>query len=80
MTSALRIVVSRWAMMTVVLFSLSRSWSSASCTTSSDSESSADVASSSRSSFGSPTRTRAMATRCFCPPESCPPLSPTCVS
>lgn len=33
--------------------------------------SSAEVASSQRSTFGSDASARAMATRCFCPPERC---------
>ena len=46
----------------------------------SDSLSRADVASSSSSTAGLRTRARAIATRCFCPPESLPPPSPTCVA
>mmetsp|Transcript_31415 Transcript_31415/g.77352 ORF Transcript_31415/g.77352 Transcript_31415/m.77352 type:complete len:82 (-) Transcript_31415:172-417(-) len=42
--------------------------------------SSADVASSSSSTIGFLISARAIATRCFCPPESWPPPSPTCVS
>ena len=44
------------------------------------SESSADVASSSNSIFGFRSSARAIATRCFWPPESWPPLAPTYVS
>jgi len=40
----------------------------------------AEVASSSRRIFGFLTSARAIATRCFCPPLSCVPLSPTFVS
>mmetsp|Transcript_36330 Transcript_36330/g.85236 ORF Transcript_36330/g.85236 Transcript_36330/m.85236 type:complete len:145 (-) Transcript_36330:1436-1870(-) len=50
--------------------------SSASCTTPSLSESSALVASSSRRILGFRTSARAIAMRCFCPPDSCAPLSP----
>ena len=39
----------------------------------------ADVASSSNNILGSLTRARAMATRCFCPPDKWPPLGPTLV-
>mmetsp|Transcript_7731 Transcript_7731/g.13720 ORF Transcript_7731/g.13720 Transcript_7731/m.13720 type:complete len:81 (+) Transcript_7731:491-733(+) len=46
----------------------------------SDSASRALVASSKRRIPGFRTRARAMATRCFCPPESCAPRSPTSVS
>ena len=44
------------------------------------SESSAEVASSSNSIFGFRSSARAIATRCFWPPESWPPLAPTFVS
>mmetsp|Transcript_28619 Transcript_28619/g.52239 ORF Transcript_28619/g.52239 Transcript_28619/m.52239 type:complete len:100 (+) Transcript_28619:1736-2035(+) len=44
------------------------------------SESKAEVASSSNSTFGFFTRARAIATLCFWPPESCAPPSPTSVS
>mmetsp|Transcript_17390 Transcript_17390/g.43733 ORF Transcript_17390/g.43733 Transcript_17390/m.43733 type:complete len:132 (-) Transcript_17390:1344-1739(-) len=54
-------------------------WSSASCTTRSLAASSADVASSSSRMRGALTTARAIATRCFCPPLSCTPRSPTCV-
>mmetsp|Transcript_4076 Transcript_4076/g.12885 ORF Transcript_4076/g.12885 Transcript_4076/m.12885 type:complete len:111 (+) Transcript_4076:129-461(+) len=53
-----------------------RACSSASWTSFSDRESSADVASSRSRSFGSRTSARAMATRCFWPPESRPPRGP----
>ena len=54
--------------------------SSAACTVDSLSVSSADVASSSSRIVGLRTRARAMAIRCFCPPLSCAPRSPTIVS
>mmetsp|Transcript_1083 Transcript_1083/g.993 ORF Transcript_1083/g.993 Transcript_1083/m.993 type:complete len:99 (+) Transcript_1083:332-628(+) len=49
----------------------------ASCTKCSDSASSADVASSRRRIRGFITRALAIATRCFCPPLSFMPRSPT---
>ena len=52
----------------------------ASCTSLSDSASSAEVASSSRRMRGSESSARAMATRCFCPPLSLTPRSPTSVA
>mmetsp|Transcript_100248 Transcript_100248/g.272560 ORF Transcript_100248/g.272560 Transcript_100248/m.272560 type:complete len:144 (+) Transcript_100248:415-846(+) len=64
-------------MTSVVRCSLSSSASSASCTTRSLSVSSALVASSSSSTRGRRTMQRAMATRCFWPPLSCAPRSPT---
>mmetsp|Transcript_25535 Transcript_25535/g.54513 ORF Transcript_25535/g.54513 Transcript_25535/m.54513 type:complete len:81 (-) Transcript_25535:1788-2030(-) len=79
MLSAFRMVLSLWAMITVVLCLVEMIFSRASCTTSSDWESSAEVASSNIKILGSPTKTRAMAMRCFCPPESWDPLSPTFV-
>mmetsp|Transcript_12331 Transcript_12331/g.36634 ORF Transcript_12331/g.36634 Transcript_12331/m.36634 type:complete len:146 (+) Transcript_12331:237-674(+) len=57
-----------------------RAFSSACCTTRSLSLSSALVASSSRSTGGSRTSARQMATRCFCPPDRRLPRGPTCVS
>ena len=54
--------------------------SSAACTTSSDLESSALVASSSKQIFGLRTMARAIARRCFCPPLSLTPRSPQYVS
>uniref|UniRef100_A0A1L8D777 Uncharacterized protein n=2 Tax=Nyssomyia neivai TaxID=330878 RepID=A0A1L8D777_9DIPT len=72
------IVVRRWAIVTHVR--PSRAASSASCTIFSLSISRADVASSSRRIRGFRMRALAMATRCFCPPESCVPLSPRRVS
>mmetsp|Transcript_34656 Transcript_34656/g.62391 ORF Transcript_34656/g.62391 Transcript_34656/m.62391 type:complete len:99 (+) Transcript_34656:1389-1685(+) len=55
------------------------SLSSASCTTRSLTVSRALVASSKSSTAGSRTMALAMAMRCFCPPLSCIPRSPTCV-
>mmetsp|Transcript_7633 Transcript_7633/g.20683 ORF Transcript_7633/g.20683 Transcript_7633/m.20683 type:complete len:99 (-) Transcript_7633:39-335(-) len=80
MMSALRMVDRRWAMITVVRFCVASTLSKASCTTSSDSLSSALVASSRSRIAGLATNTRAMAMRCFCPPDSWAPLSPTWVS
>ena len=54
--------------------------SSAACTVASLSVSNADVASSSKRIVGLRTSARAMAMRCFCPPLSCAPRSPTSVS
>jgi hypothetical protein len=54
--------------------------SSAFWTTISLSLSNAEVASSRRRIFGFRTRARAMAIRCFCPPERAVPLLPTRVS
>mmetsp|Transcript_2244 Transcript_2244/g.3098 ORF Transcript_2244/g.3098 Transcript_2244/m.3098 type:complete len:85 (-) Transcript_2244:744-998(-) len=73
-------VESLCAMMTVVRFESSLSLSKACCTTSSLSLSSALVASSRRRMGGSLINARAMAIRCFCPPDSCVPESPTWVS
>mmetsp|Transcript_5844 Transcript_5844/g.10524 ORF Transcript_5844/g.10524 Transcript_5844/m.10524 type:complete len:104 (+) Transcript_5844:142-453(+) len=53
--------------------------SSASCTMYSESASSALVASSSSRMLGLRTRARAMAMRCFCPPDICTPFSPQLV-
>uniref|UniRef100_A0A0D9YED5 Uncharacterized protein n=1 Tax=Oryza glumipatula TaxID=40148 RepID=A0A0D9YED5_9ORYZ len=53
-------------------------WSSACCTSFSDSESSALVASSSKSIAGFLMTARAMAIRCFWPPDSSAPRSPIC--
>mmetsp|Transcript_10377 Transcript_10377/g.17838 ORF Transcript_10377/g.17838 Transcript_10377/m.17838 type:complete len:83 (-) Transcript_10377:826-1074(-) len=76
---ALRTVVRRWAMTMVERFLLASRSSSAACTMRSLSLSSADVASSSSRMEGSFTMARAIATRCFCPPDSCDP-DPTSVS
>mmetsp|Transcript_23279 Transcript_23279/g.76488 ORF Transcript_23279/g.76488 Transcript_23279/m.76488 type:complete len:129 (+) Transcript_23279:97-483(+) len=73
------IVDSRCAMTIVVHLVVARSASRASWTTRSDLASSADVASSSTRISGSRTSARAMATRCFWPPESWTPRAPTAV-
>jgi len=78
MVSALRTVLRRWATTIVVRPSMSRS--SASCTTRSDSASSADVASSRSRTLGSFTMARAIAMRCFCPPLIWVPRSPHSVA
>lgn len=72
--SAPWMVLSRWAMMSTVRPSVARS--SASCTTRSDSASSALVASSRISTLGFFTRARAMAILCFWPPDRVTPRSP----
>mmetsp|Transcript_32676 Transcript_32676/g.101812 ORF Transcript_32676/g.101812 Transcript_32676/m.101812 type:complete len:130 (-) Transcript_32676:598-987(-) len=71
-------VLMRWAMMMDVRRAMTRP--SASCSWCSVCESSALVASSSRSTGGSFSTVRAMATRCFWPPESAAPALPTSVS
>ena len=78
--SAWRIVERRCAIVTVVRRCCAMIESSAACTTRSLSLSSADVASSSSSTAGRRTIARAMAMRCFWPPDSLPPPRPTCVS
>mmetsp|Transcript_57235 Transcript_57235/g.135196 ORF Transcript_57235/g.135196 Transcript_57235/m.135196 type:complete len:175 (-) Transcript_57235:2511-3035(-) len=78
--SALRIVERRCAITMVVRFVFCISSSSACCTTFSLVVSRADVASSSSRIAGFLIIARAIATRCFCPPESWPPLDPTSVS
>mmetsp|Transcript_29511 Transcript_29511/g.71116 ORF Transcript_29511/g.71116 Transcript_29511/m.71116 type:complete len:89 (+) Transcript_29511:1724-1990(+) len=78
MLSALRIVDSLCATTSTVRPSMRLS--RASCTSFSLSLSSADVASSRRRTLGSEMMALAMAMRCFCPPDSCAPLSPTMVS
>mmetsp|Transcript_31747 Transcript_31747/g.63414 ORF Transcript_31747/g.63414 Transcript_31747/m.63414 type:complete len:106 (+) Transcript_31747:163-480(+) len=72
-------VDSRCAITTVVRRCLAMISSSAACTTFSLSLSNADVASSSNSTAGWRTRARAIATRCFWPPDSFSPRIPTCV-
>mmetsp|Transcript_17056 Transcript_17056/g.46807 ORF Transcript_17056/g.46807 Transcript_17056/m.46807 type:complete len:129 (+) Transcript_17056:2396-2782(+) len=76
-------VLSRCAMTRVVRRlpapSLTRR-SSACCTTCSLLVSSAEVASSSSRTGGLRSTARAMATRCFCPPLSCPPRAPQWVA
>mmetsp|Transcript_62974 Transcript_62974/g.150672 ORF Transcript_62974/g.150672 Transcript_62974/m.150672 type:complete len:104 (-) Transcript_62974:1482-1793(-) len=75
MVSARATVLRRCAITSVVRSFIRRS--RASCTAASLSESSADVASSSSSTRGSRRTARAMATLCFCPPDSWLPCSPT---
>mmetsp|Transcript_17462 Transcript_17462/g.43543 ORF Transcript_17462/g.43543 Transcript_17462/m.43543 type:complete len:87 (-) Transcript_17462:1443-1703(-) len=70
-------VDSLWAIMMVQPDAFSSIiWSSAACTTSSDLESRALVASSRRTMLGLRMMARAMARRCFWPPESLTPRSP----
>ena len=76
--SALRTVESRWAMVIVVRPSASSS--SAACTSRSVSLSRALVASSSTRIRGLRSRVRAIASRCFSPPENRWPREPTIVS
>mmetsp|Transcript_10714 Transcript_10714/g.25420 ORF Transcript_10714/g.25420 Transcript_10714/m.25420 type:complete len:125 (-) Transcript_10714:1707-2081(-) len=78
MCCAPRIVVRRCAMTMVVRPAMSLS--SAPWTSLSLCASRAEVASSRRSTLGSLRTARAIATRCFCPPDSCTPPSPTVVS
>mmetsp|Transcript_3194 Transcript_3194/g.7760 ORF Transcript_3194/g.7760 Transcript_3194/m.7760 type:complete len:109 (-) Transcript_3194:1614-1940(-) len=78
--SAFLIVDSLCAITTVVLLVFCISSSSAACTIFSLAESRALVASSSSSTAGFLIMARAIATRCFCPPERNPPFSPTSVS
>mmetsp|Transcript_7956 Transcript_7956/g.23725 ORF Transcript_7956/g.23725 Transcript_7956/m.23725 type:complete len:115 (+) Transcript_7956:175-519(+) len=78
--SASRIVDRRCATTSTVMLQALMSASSASCTQRSDSASSADVASSSSRTDGSRASARAIAMRCFCPPESAAPRSPTSVA
>mmetsp|Transcript_11838 Transcript_11838/g.29664 ORF Transcript_11838/g.29664 Transcript_11838/m.29664 type:complete len:91 (-) Transcript_11838:374-646(-) len=78
MVSAWRTVLSRCAIRRVVLDAMMLL--RASCTTFSLSLSRALVASSRRRILGLRMMARAIAIRCFCPPESCAPLSPTSVS
>mmetsp|Transcript_74344 Transcript_74344/g.177331 ORF Transcript_74344/g.177331 Transcript_74344/m.177331 type:complete len:93 (-) Transcript_74344:1592-1870(-) len=82
MMSELRMVVSRWAMETVVMLWLfcPRRESKVSWTIRSDSLSRAEVASSRSKSWGLLARARAMASRCRWPPDSKPPPAPTKVS
>ena len=65
-------------MVSVVLFAAMRF--SSDCMIFSDFESSAEVASSNMRILGSFKIARAIATRCFSPPESLSPRSPTVVS
>mmetsp|Transcript_23607 Transcript_23607/g.38210 ORF Transcript_23607/g.38210 Transcript_23607/m.38210 type:complete len:84 (+) Transcript_23607:1885-2136(+) len=78
--SALTMVLRRWAMTSTVRRPSRCSRSRASCTCCSLSRSSAEVASSSSRILGFLTSARAMAIRCFCPPLSFEPPSPTFVS
>mmetsp|Transcript_30672 Transcript_30672/g.65900 ORF Transcript_30672/g.65900 Transcript_30672/m.65900 type:complete len:85 (-) Transcript_30672:1576-1830(-) len=64
----------------VLIRLVARSASSAACTTRSEAVSRALVASSRMRIGGSRTMARAMAMRCFCPPDSWMPFSPTCVA
>mmetsp|Transcript_29515 Transcript_29515/g.94071 ORF Transcript_29515/g.94071 Transcript_29515/m.94071 type:complete len:107 (+) Transcript_29515:59-379(+) len=75
MRSESLMVLSRWAMVKVVR--PVRTLSRASCTWRSDTESKAEVASSSSSTSGSRMIARAMAQRCFWPPLRRPPRKPT---
>lgn len=79
MMSERLIVDSRWAMLMVVLLPRRRA-PRALLTRVSDSASRAEVASSRMRMSGFFTRARAIAIRCFWPPESCAPRAPTCVS
>ncbi|VFQ73563.1 unnamed protein product [Cuscuta campestris] len=74
--SAFRMVDRRWAI--VIVVRPDAALSKASCTDRSDSVSSALVASSRRKIFGALIMALAIATLCFCPPDICTPLSPTC--
>mmetsp|Transcript_30852 Transcript_30852/g.48349 ORF Transcript_30852/g.48349 Transcript_30852/m.48349 type:complete len:166 (-) Transcript_30852:2198-2695(-) len=77
--SAFLIVDNLWAITMVVRFVFCINSSRAACTMRSDSLSRALVASSSRRMLGFLIIARAIAMRCFCPPESLPPFSPTSV-
>mmetsp|Transcript_12380 Transcript_12380/g.26097 ORF Transcript_12380/g.26097 Transcript_12380/m.26097 type:complete len:92 (-) Transcript_12380:2095-2370(-) len=80
--SAFLMVESLWATTTIVWLpsSSSISLSNASWTITSDSESSALVASSRRIILGFVIKALAIEIRCFCPPDSCEPSSPAMVS
>mmetsp|Transcript_78977 Transcript_78977/g.249623 ORF Transcript_78977/g.249623 Transcript_78977/m.249623 type:complete len:89 (+) Transcript_78977:209-475(+) len=73
-------VESLCATMTTVISCCAMRLSTALCTKASLSASSALVASSRSSTRGRRTSARAIEIRCFCPPESCTPRSPTSVS
>ena len=77
MQSAFWIVLSRWAITSTVL--PWHTWSRASWTNFSECASSALVASSRMRILGFLSRARAMAIRCFCPPDTVMPRSPTTV-
>ena len=79
MVSDRLIVDKRWAMLIVVLLPRRRA-ANALLTSVSDSASRADVASSRMRMSGSLMRARAIAMRCFCPPDSWAPRAPTWVS
>mmetsp|Transcript_27237 Transcript_27237/g.63478 ORF Transcript_27237/g.63478 Transcript_27237/m.63478 type:complete len:86 (-) Transcript_27237:2180-2437(-) len=70
-------VLRRCAMMITVICPEAIIESMACCTCFSDSVSSALVASSKRSTLGLRTSALAIAIRCFWPPDSCTPRSPT---
>mmetsp|Transcript_28304 Transcript_28304/g.81486 ORF Transcript_28304/g.81486 Transcript_28304/m.81486 type:complete len:101 (+) Transcript_28304:1268-1570(+) len=82
MTSEFRIVLSRWAMLTMVM--PSSAWEPMSSMVFwiifSEALSSALVASSRKRSEGFLSKALAMAMRCFWPPENCEPPEPTKVS
>mmetsp|Transcript_7017 Transcript_7017/g.10521 ORF Transcript_7017/g.10521 Transcript_7017/m.10521 type:complete len:134 (-) Transcript_7017:666-1067(-) len=80
MLSAFSMVLSLWAMTRVVKRPPRCRSSKAACTSFSFSLSSAEVASSSRRILGLFRIARAIASRCFCPPESSELFSPTSVS
>mmetsp|Transcript_130274 Transcript_130274/g.278411 ORF Transcript_130274/g.278411 Transcript_130274/m.278411 type:complete len:80 (+) Transcript_130274:1742-1981(+) len=79
MTSELRTVLRRWAMLTIVMPSvlLELMESMVLWIIFSDLLSSALVASSKKRTDGFLMRARAMAIRCFCPPENWEPPEPT---
>mmetsp|Transcript_11562 Transcript_11562/g.29315 ORF Transcript_11562/g.29315 Transcript_11562/m.29315 type:complete len:90 (+) Transcript_11562:232-501(+) len=80
MTSAFWMVDRRWAMtILVVLLSAAMRRSRVCCTMRSLSLSRAEVASSRSRTRGLRMRQRARQMRCFWPPESCEPFSPTSV-
>mmetsp|Transcript_15379 Transcript_15379/g.41472 ORF Transcript_15379/g.41472 Transcript_15379/m.41472 type:complete len:90 (+) Transcript_15379:165-434(+) len=79
MTSQFSMVERRCAIVTVVRLCLDIKSSRAACTTFSLSLSRADVASSNSRTGGFLISARAIATRCFWPPDSLPPFVPTSV-
>mmetsp|Transcript_49001 Transcript_49001/g.101112 ORF Transcript_49001/g.101112 Transcript_49001/m.101112 type:complete len:99 (-) Transcript_49001:338-634(-) len=79
-SSALRTVDRRWAMTITLLPLLATSRSRASWTMDSLSASRALVASSNTRILGFRRMARATERRCFCPPDTWPPRSPTFVS
>mmetsp|Transcript_23179 Transcript_23179/g.71249 ORF Transcript_23179/g.71249 Transcript_23179/m.71249 type:complete len:116 (+) Transcript_23179:79-426(+) len=80
MAWALRMVERRCATTNTVRLFLAMRSSNAAWTLRSDSASKADVASSSNRTLGLRARARAMAMRCFWPPDIVAPRSPTSVS